>query len=179
MGSVSLTLFCHDYKTIQPESDIHRKIILVCASTLSAGDPHITNMAVMGLGSFQQSGTGQRLRASTRDGVKMHLEEKVICPADKVLTVGIRRGCPNIDFSQPGAFPKLRGFLRGVFPTLFNLNPLSLSEQDIVVLNIDLWDAKGFVTTSFMVEDILADDFPVFDVESFLAKDIICVNQAV
>jgi hypothetical protein len=70
-------------------------------------------------------------------------------------------------------------FLQRIFQALLHLDSFSRFKQDIPVCNIDLGNVKSLMATTFVIEDVLADDFPVFDIEGFLTENAIRIGQSV
>lgn len=80
---------------------------------------------------------------------------------------------------QTRLLPKSPDFFIGVLQTLLNLNSLAFFHQNTTSWDILFWRVKCLVTTAFVVMNILANNFPVIDIEDFLIEDSIGVFQPI
>lgn len=67
----------------------------------------------------------------------------------------------------------------GVLQALFNLDALAGFNCLPKDNNVPYWRVEGLVTASFIIVHILPDHPPVLQIERFLAKDLIRVDQPV
>lgn len=66
-----------------------------------------------------------------------------------------------------------------VLQALFNLHTLVSLDCYTKDLNIFDWSIECLVTASFVIVDVFTNDFPVFDVECFLAKNFIRIKETI